>query len=29
MAQVQLPIFPGNSTPITIEIAFGEREGTV
>ena len=29
MPQIQLPIFPSNSTPITSELAFQEREGTV
>ena len=29
MPQIQLPIFPSNSTPISSELAFQEREGTV
>jgi hypothetical protein len=29
MPQVQLPIFPSNSTAITSELAFPEREGVV
>jgi hypothetical protein len=29
MPQIQLPIFPSSSTPITSELAFQEREGTV
>jgi len=29
MPQIQLPIFPSNSTAITNELAFQEREGTV
>jgi len=29
MPQIQLPIFPSNSTAITSELAFQEREGTV
>lgn len=29
MLQIQLPIFPSNSTAITNELAFQEREGTV
>lgn len=29
MPQIQLPIFPSNSTPITSELAFQERGGTV
>ena len=29
MPQIQLPIFPAGSTPITAELAFEQREGTV
>lgn len=29
MPQIQLPIFPSNSTAITSELAFEERDGTV
>ena len=29
MPQIQLPIFPAGSTPITAKLAFARREGTV
>jgi len=29
MLQIQLPIFPASSTPITMELAFEERDSVV